>query len=167
MLEGDATNNLYIQRNYHTSLKGQTKQYTICISKEFGFQMNKTQIQSYPIYKESYIFIPEFHHLEEIGLDKTGDEKLDYYIVTDEDALCVVPNIAFGKYISEYEWEFINMSSPIKKTIKPKGSISEPFISPDTKSYLEPGYYSVVFRYRLTNEDKINTITLDSAFLKR
>ena len=114
--------------------------------------------------------------MEELGLNQ-NDEKLDYYTITDNDALCIIPDIAFGKHIDEFEWEFINMSSPSKKSIKPLVhnqdgsksyvSIKEPFISPDTESFLDPGYYSIIFRYRLIGDDKVNTVTLDSAFIKR
>ena len=44
--------------------------------------------------------------------------------------------------------------------------INEPFIANNKENFLEPGYYNIVFRYRLSGETKINEIVLNSAFLK-
>lgn len=148
------------------------KYYTICISKIYGFKpednINIHQIYdklSYSLYREDYIFVPEFHKLVPLDNERYGRiEDLQYYTVTDKDALCVVPDIAYGKCIAECDWEFINASKPLSEPIK-LSYIKEPFITGD-KKLLEPGYYNIRFHYRLTNENKINTIELDSAFKK-
>lgn len=146
--------------------------YAICISKIFGFKPSDNvsmlkiynDISSY-IYREDYIFMPEFHKLVSLSNDKSGVENIKDYTVTDEDTLCVMPNLSYGKHIEEYDWEFINMSRPWEEPIK-LNYIKEPFITNLEKSPLTPGYYTIKFKYRLTNENKINTIVLDSAFKK-
>lgn len=146
------------------------KSYLICISKIFGFNVrdniniaNLYEEIKDKIYREDYIFVPGFHVLKPAFDDKK--ENLDKYKVTDETTLCIVPNMAYGKYIDEYDWEFVNTSRPDLQPIKLSG-IKEPFIANIDKAVLPKGYYTVIFKYRLTNEEKINTITLDSAFIK-
>lgn len=151
-----------------TNIQGKIK-YTICISKTFGFKpsvdvgMNNIYEnikRNKLLYKEDYIFVPEFHEL--VPLE--GEDIIDY-TVTDEDTLCVIPNISYGKNISDFDWEFINVSKPTSEPIKLK-YIKEPFIANIDKRPLESGYYDIKFNYRLTNEDKINSIVLNSAFKK-
>ena len=79
--------------------------------------------------------------------------------------MCVIPELSYGRSIEGFDWEFINASRPLDKPIQLK-NIKEPFITRDTEAPLKPGYYNIRFRYRLTNEDKINTIELNSAFKK-
>ena len=123
-----------------------------------------TEIAHYEIYRNDYIFYPDFHELVEFG---TEDEKqLKFHTITDDDALCVIPELAYGKLINEAQWEFINVSKIDMPSIIPTVDIKEPFIASDKAKPLEPGFYNIVFRYKLVGEDKINTITLDSAFLK-
>ena len=150
------------------------KTYLICISREFGYKptdklreqliekINDKSINE--IYREDYIFIPEFHKL--IPLIKP-DNIYDFesYKITDFDALCIIPDLTYGKNIEEYDWEFINVSKPNSQPIQ-LNAIKEPFIANNQNSPLEPGYYNIKFHYRLTNENKINTISLDSAFIK-
>lgn len=148
--------------------------YTVCVSKVFGFSpedninVNRVYIKSLPdfIYKEDYIFVPEFHKLVELDHERNnGLEDIKYYTITDRDALCVVPDLSYGKYIKECDWEFINVSKPFSESIK-LNYIKEPFITNVEKTPLEPGYYDIKFNYRLTNDEKINTIVLNSAFRK-
>lgn len=147
--------------------------YIICISKIFGFKpsdnismQNLYNSIKEQIYREDYIFVPEFHKLIPLDNEKIDNiENIEYYTITDEDTLCVIPELSYGKYIDEYDWEFINVSKPWKEPIK-LNYIKEPFIANTEKSPLEPGYYTIKFNYRLTNENKINTIILDSAFKK-
>lgn len=147
---------------------GEEKNYMILISKEFGFDPTKSLKSEYEkikqcIYREDYIFVPEFHELKPLVPD--GYEKeLNSYKITDKDTLCVIPSISYGKNIGDnYDWEFINASTG--QTIY-LSHIKEPFIAPTDKSLLPKGYYNIVFKYSLTNEDKINTVLLDSAFIK-
>lgn len=158
----------YIKKNYFTLIREINNNliYTICLSKRFGFEPNYANFASYKIYREEYIFFPGFHELVEFGTDysKTG---IDKYTITDQDALCVIPELSYGKLIEEAQWEFVNVSDPSKPTIVPLADIKEPFIAPDEKTLLKPGYYNIIFRYRLSGENQINTIELNSAFLKK
>lgn len=142
------------------------KDYVICLSKTFGFTPNSTKLAKYKaaraIYKNEYIFYPEFHHLKEI----TGDDISDY-IVTDEDAVCVIPNITFGKFIEDAQWEFVNTSDLNDKSIIPPVDIKEPFVAESSKKLLDPGYYDIIFRYKLMDHKDYNTVILKSAFLKK
>ena len=156
----------YLNEHYFLYIKNtDTTTYLICISKQYGFipEIPEYDTEAKPyIYRDDYIFMPEFHKLVPF-IPKGGEHKLDCYKITNNDALCVIPKLSFGKYISEYDWEFINKSTG--QVIKLK-DIKEPFIAATNESFLSNGYYTVVFKYRLTNEEKINTIILDSAFIK-
>ena len=164
ILEGPT--NHYVDVNYFTFelVKGGV-QYTICISKRFAFKPQDIFLEGLSIYRNDYIFVPEYHKLVELGSER-GDRKEDikYYTITDDDTLCVVPELAFGKCIEDIEWEFVNVSSLERITIP--GSIKEPFIANTAKTHLTPGYYDIVFRYRLSGEDQINTVVINSAFRK-
>ena len=137
-----------------------SKTYLICVSKQYGFQPDPLQVPQDGIYRNDYIFVPEFHTLVPLV---ENERNINDYKVTEADALCVVPEIPYGKSIDECDWEFINTTKQTKVSL---GPVKEPFIANTEKSPLEPGYYSIVFRYRLTGEEKINTITIDSAFIK-
>lgn len=162
-----------ILNSYYFLIRRPNPSYIICISREFGFDPNSNVFQIHynkikdMTYRDEYIFVREFHELVPIDVEKLDrEENIKYYTITDEDALCVIPELAYGKVIDSYDWEFINVSDPRMDPIKMK-YVKEPFIS-DTKSHLplKPGYYTIKFNYRLTHENKINTITLDSAFKK-
>lgn len=165
------------------------KSYDIFISKEFGYDeeidslklnIHRTSINmlyvnfTYPeincpitvfdIYRDDYIFVPGFHYLVELGWESiNGIEKLEYYTINDYDTICVVPEISFGKYIEDFEWEFKNISTG-KSIILPH-SIKEPFILNDEPNPLTPGYYTIIFNYRLV-DGQINKVMLNSAFRK-
>lgn len=152
------------------------KCYTILVSRTFGFHYNQSKNTKYTfdtiikqnnmIYRDDYIFVPEFHKLVPIDNERNGRiEDIKYYEITDNDALCVIPELAYSKDIAECDWEFVNDSRPFDSPIK-LSHIKEPFITTGTRSPLTPGYYTVKFHYRLTNENKINTIELNSAFKK-
>ena len=112
--------------------------------------------------KDSNIFIPEFHKLVEVGSDNVW-KTIDDYTVSKSDTLCVIPELNFGKYITSYEWEFINVTT--NDVIKLNDSISNPFIAPTHKQLLTPGYYNIKFRYRLNgDETSVNEVVVDSAF---
>jgi hypothetical protein len=164
ILEGPT--NHYVDVNYFTfELTRGGVRYTICISKRFAFKPQDIFLEGLSIYRNDYIFVPEYHKLVELGSER-GDRKEDikYYTITDDDTLCVVPELAFGKCIEDIEWEFVNVSSLERITIP--GSIKEPFIANTSKTHLTPGYYDIVFRYRLSGEDQINTVVINSAFRK-
>ena len=167
ILYGDWTHDLYLYRNYFTMIrKTDAGPYTICISRKFGFRIDAKEKAKYSIYRESYTFMPEFHKLVELGSERGNKiEDLKYYTITDEDTLCVIPDITFGKCITESEWEFVNMSTSTHESISPNRSTKEPFIAGNKNQPLTPGYYKIVFRYSLSNGDT-NEIVLDSAFRK-
>ena len=140
--------------------------YYAYLSKKFTYQgiprVSESIVNS--AIKNAYIFVPEYHKLIELGSDMVMNrDDIRRYTVTPQDSLCVIPELGFGRYIEEYEWEFINVST--RKIIKLDGSISEPFIADINNHPLDPGYYDIVFRYRLSgNQDKVNEIRIDSAF---
>ncbi len=146
-------------------------QYTVCVSKEFDHDPTDWLNAAYDspkkhIYKNTYEYFSEFHYLEEL----TGNTLKDY-TAYDNDALCVVPFISgdrnnvlkYSKEISEPEWIFENITSG--NSIVIPYSIREPYISNnDFKSRLSPGYYNIIFRYKL--DGVLKTIKLSSAFRK-
>lgn len=171
--EYDPLNNDYIKTYYHMwpiTKQDENKndiKYVLCLSKTFGFIPDRNELSMYRgtvggIYKEQYVFYPDFHHLTEL----TGDN-LEDYIITDEDAVCVIPDITFSKWIEDYQWEFINTSTLNNKSIIPPLDIKEPFVAESVEKTLDSGYYDIIFRYKLIDNDKYNTITLKSAFLKK
>lgn len=151
--------------NYFEMAVQKEKKYYIYISK--NFITNQTPIpHETGLYRQDFIFVPGFHHLEEFGVvTDITNVSLSDFVITDVDALCVIPDLSFSKTIEDPEWEFINVTT--NETIRLDRSIREPFIAPDDKKSLTPGYYNIKFRYRLTGEDKINEIHWDSAFIKR
>ena len=139
--------------------------YIIYISKQFNYQ---PIYHPNNIYDERYIFIPEFHKLIELDSERNSNkENLNFYTVNDEDTLCIIPDLPYGDKIQQYEWEFINVSLPIQNRDRSNiylSSVKEPFIANDKENTLPPGYYSIIFRYKIGNE--IQEIKLDSAFRK-
>lgn len=171
----DVVKNHYFIR-YRKDIYGKVK-YTICISRVFGFtptdneniyslyKFFKEDVKGKPyFYREDNIFIPQFHKLIKFGpLEYDKIKSLKHYTITDEDTLCVIPDLSYGKHIDGFDWEFINVSTG--KTIGLKYT-KEPFIANNKPYPLEPGYYNIRFNYKLTNDDKLNTVSLDSAFKK-
>lgn len=163
----------FLTNNYF--LLNRNNKYTICISKKFGYTPPKekfildnsniyytNQIDKYSIIRLDYIYIPQFHELKPIGGNKLQD-----YILSQTDTLCVIPDLSRGKsidLIQNPEWEFINSSD--NTSIKLNKSINEPFISNKEPKLLTPGYYDIIFKYRLANNiNDINTVALNSAFI--
>lgn len=177
ILRGDYRKHIYLKKNYFIFVRNSyelkldklslqnddvlTTPYTICISKVFNFKPILNDFDKSIIYKNEMVFIPDFHTLE-----KFGGSKLEDYTIYDDDALCIMPIIKHGKKIQEMMWEFVNVSD-LKKTSIKIADTAQPFIANYTKKLLDPGYYNVIFRYRLAGEDQINEIHLDSAFIKR
>lgn len=159
--------NDYITANYNYKILTKSDgDYHICISKQFGFKPDLDKFITNSIYKQDNIFIEDYHKFEELGFDRGfKKEDIKYYTVTDNDALCIIPDIPHGRYINKYTWEFINLSDPKSGPIKLNSK--EPFISDVKKSLLSPGYYSILFRYSFAGNNEINEIHWDSAFLKK
>ena len=166
----------YLSDKYYTAkLTKNDKSYIVCVCKTFN------EVPEYDVYlkadgryfdynggiyrilKEKMIYVPEFHHLEEFD---GGKESLYNYIIHDYDALCVIPSIPHSRKIEGIEWEFVNETTG--KSISLEGSVNEPLIAQKDKKVLDDGYYSIIFKYRLAQDtDKVNIISLDSAFIKR
>ncbi len=116
--------------------------------------------------RSELIYIPQRHYLEE--LDRSTLMNMS---VRPREALCVVPDVKYLRYIDSYEWDFINQSTGEHIQLP---SVKEPFvgrvadnIEEDIYPYLYPGYYDVVFRYKLSSEsDHVNEISLKSAFIQ-
>lgn len=157
--------NNYFIFNRKVKVEGKEKQYIIGFSKKFEHKLDSSDIISisnskFRIYRSEYKYIPCFHILQKIdGYD------INNYIITNDDALCVIPNISFGRFIDKYTWEFVNVSNPDINPINI--DTKEPFISHKDYMYLQPGYYDIIFKYNLIGDDKINTIRMDSAFIKQ
>ena len=141
-------------------IENNPKLYTICISKKFNYRP-QFDINRENLYREDYIYVPGFHDLEKIGLEN----KYNNFVVKDYDALCVIPELTLSKHIKDYEWEFVNTSTLDKQNIIINRSVQEPFISKSEKEFLGPGFYDVIFRYKLGNETK--EVRLNSAFYKK
>ena len=132
------------------------KKYYIYISKKFGHEpignINN-------VYREDYIFVPEFHRLVEFGGDTLED-----YTIDKQTALCVIPEFKFTDNIISYKWKFKNATT--NEEIIYKDSIQEPFIADSKKEFLKPGYYDIEFSYEYP-QGKINTTVLHSAFIMK
>lgn len=160
IIEGNIQDN-YISDNYYTYVTNRGGvEYTVCISKEFGFSPNLKDIQKkYNIYRHDYIFCPEFHKLSSFDNE---------YVLEEWEALCIVPDITFSHKIEDAEWKFINRSSlQANNTITLKRSICEPFLTNQTEEYLSKGYYDVEFSYRLKSSTDINKIKIRSVFYRK
>jgi hypothetical protein len=99
----------YITNNYYETEIGSN--YVVCISKEFGLvedrQLIMSNISGCTVHSSKYSYIPQNHDLEEIC---GHGSSIHHYMVDKWDALCVVPELKFGKKIEEVEWEFENVS---------------------------------------------------------
>lgn len=153
--------------------------YYILVSKKFvdedpSFETNtigplRKDLQGFILrYSQGYFF--DNHHLEELGLNyKSEDdyefgETLDDYTITDEDTLCVVPELKYsGLKLTDTEWIFKNVSTKDQEEYS-YPSIKEPFVGDTHKRMLSPGYYNVIFRYKI-GDTQCET-RLNSAFRK-
>ncbi len=140
------------------------KHYYVIVSKSFVNDWNddmKSSIRDLHdnlcgyIVRESDGFFFQHHHLVELGADektcKLGDD-ISFYTITDKDTVCVVPDLKYNNISYEdTEWIFKNVSTTTPYEIKMQ-SIKEPFIGNDIKSKLLPGFYDIIFRYKLGGE---------------
>ena len=103
-------------------------------------------------------FFPENHYLVPIEGNKIED-----FTVNKNEALCVIPELNYSRLdVKEYEWVFINKST--RKEVKLR-SVKNPFIANEEGRLLEPGYYTIVFRYKLGSNSGIKELAVSSAFL--
>lgn len=159
--------------------------YTVCVSKYANTKINPLNLLSKLArkdfealfhqkisgsnlynykYREEYIFVPEYHKIVPLN-ESEDDYDINNYCIDKYTALCVIPDISLSKPISDYTWKFTNQSNPQEQPIILQYPNRNPLIASDRPSLLSPGYYKVEFRYSLTNEQKINTIELDGAFI--
>lgn len=162
VLEGDyADNKDDFFTYYHRVLyKNKDKQYTVCISKDFGFEpMEIPQFLLEVMYSNGYRYFSEFYDMKELNGNKFED-----FIITDEESLCVTMNLKFGKYIKDYEWIFKNLSTGVY--YYPIMNIYSPFITHENINTIDPGFYDIIFKYELYDGTK-QEFKLNSAFYKK
>lgn len=171
-IDNRAVDNEYIKENYmvftkDTSDTDPQKYYSICVSKFFDFVPDKSQLPDNQILRDDYIFFPEFHHLEPFG---TSETDIRNYIATNSDTLVMVPwfnNGSMGsvplKYtrdIKEPSWIFKNMTTGQEWEYPAFRNL---VLADDKNKMLDPGYYTVVFRYMLNSEKR--EITYNSCMI--
>lgn len=132
--------------------------YTIFIIPKDGV-VDDNNIDKSLLVRDDYVFYPQKHHLEEIGVG--NNLTLDDYTFKQNDVLMVVPETKYLKYIKEPEWEFINVSKRDSTPIT-FHSIRTPFVANSEYKLLERGFYDIKFRYKLGQT--IQETILDSAF---
>lgn len=145
-----------------------TLKYIVYVSKRFYGEV-PSELQTnddYEIIRNDLGFYPQFHKLQLINGNSLNDYTINQY-----EAICCAPvtiskNIIapfkYGQSINESEWEFVNISQVYNNVITHNSS-QQPFIS--KSKYLEPGFYSIKFRYKLSDENSTyNEINIGSAF---
>lgn len=142
--------------------------YLICVSKHFHQDIPDGIIGRYNVIRNDLGFYPQFHTLERMAGNTIND-----YTISQYDAICVIPEIhrggntyerfKYGHLIQNAEWDFINSSRNIHNTHIV--SSQQPIISTNENRIMEDGFYDIVFRYRISNEDKV--LRLNSAFRKK
>lgn len=156
----DFNTNSYLNENYFITTKTTSdKKYLICISKEFWFEPNMNKLPSYSIYRSEYIYIPQFHKLEELGDFKNPES----YNITIYDSIVMIPEFVYSKELDDWEWEIRNDSLGMKGEFEKLDSIKTPIIaSTDKYKSLSPGYYSIKFTYKIGNNKQ--SININSIF---
>jgi len=130
----------------------------ISIDKGLGFEGG--------LFSRDIIFVPEFHHLEKFGqVNDITSININDFIITDKDAICIIPNFGHGNQLDDFEWKFIN--NTLDNSFKLPDSIIEPFVTSGENSFLKPGYYDIIFRYKLINNSQYDEIKWKSAFIKK
>ena len=125
-------------------------------------------------------FFPQKHYLEELGVRlkyEPNDEgeivfagishgqSLEDYTVDDYDTVVAIPEAKYNKLtVKDVEWSFINKSQVGAEREIKMISTKEPFIGKDIKKRLDPGFYDVIFRYKVGSVP--HEIRLNSAFRK-
>lgn len=145
-----------------------TISYLIFVSKKFNKELPSGVIGNYKVIRNDLGFYPQFHTIERIEGNTIED-----YTISQYDALCVIPEIhkydnvyepfRYGHLISNPEWEFVNNST--NGVVTHPASSAQPFVASNNNTIMEDGFYDIVFRYRLSNEDR--ELRLDSAFRKK
>jgi hypothetical protein len=148
-------------------------QYLIYVSKKF-YEITPPELTNtdslYEVIRNDLGFYPQFHKLQLLDGNNIEDYTINQY-----DAICCIPvsinknksiEFKYGHNISSFEWEFKNNSLLKNNVIKHPSSSQQPFIAKSRKSELDPGFYGITFKYKLSddNSDKYNEINIASAF---
>lgn len=155
--------------------------YIVGVSKEFDFNPEsvvnyiKTNFGENCIVRNTNGFFGQNHHLERLG-GATKSERdsavLEDYWVSQDETLVAVPDLSYINNISEFEWEFVNVSKNITYTNTTSHenisgqniSIRSPFVSSFDEQLLEPGYYDVVFKYKVVGSTDVRELKKKSCF---
>jgi hypothetical protein len=146
-----------------------TVQYVVGVSKEFNF--DPTSLLNNPqnvmctykdnIYRNDYGFINWKHSTKE--MENTNFEDC---LIAPNETLCVVPDIKYSHEIAAVEWEFKNVSKNKSYFVRSLNgnniSTQSPFVA--AKEKLEPGFYDIIFRYRLKSDPTPRELRRNSAF---
>lgn len=138
------------------------KTYTVAVCKEFGKKLSYIPNGTY---RNVMVFCPGFYNIELLDDGRAYNEnwKLNQFTVARNEILCVKPSFKFAHKIEKSEWEFVNVSTVARKSYA-LPSTNEPYVAPKSQEQMLPGFYDVIFRYKLGNE--INEVRLNSAFYK-
>ena len=139
------------------------KTYTVAVCKTPGQRLTTIPTGTY---RNVMVFCPGLYNIELLDGGRAYNESwnLDQFTVERNEILCAKPSFKFAHKIEKSEWEFVNVSTADQKSyILP--STNEPYIAPQSQEQMLPGFYDVIFRYKLGNETK--EVRLNSAFYKR
>lgn len=139
--------------------------YMVFVSKYFYADVPQEILdKKYNIIRNELIFLPQFHKLTLMtGLNA------DNYTVSQYEAVCCAAEIntlygvkpfRYGHMIKSSEWTFINATD--NSMIYHPSTSRAPFIAAE-KTYINPGYYDISFKYSLTN-GIADECKLDSGF---
>ena len=159
VVEGNWSDPDYICR----SLTKGGKTYTVAVCKTPGQRLSYIPTGTY---RNVMVFCPGLYNIELLDGGRTYNEgwNLDQFTANENEILCVKPSFKFAHKIEKSEWEFVNASTVDRKSyILP--STNEPYVAPQGQEQMLPGFYDVIFRYKLGNETK--EVRLNSAFYKR
>lgn len=139
--------------------------YMVFVSKYFYADVPQEILdKKYNIIRNELMFLPQFHKLTLMtGLNA------DNYTVSQYEAVCCAAEIntlygvkpfRYSHLIDSAEWTFINATD--NSMIYHPSTSRAPFIATE-KTYINPGYYDISFKYSLTN-GIADECKLDSGF---
>lgn len=139
--------------------------YMVFVSKYFYADVPQEIIdKKYNIIRNELIFLPQFHKLTLMtGLNA------DNYTVSQYEAVCCAAEIntlygvkpfRYSHLIDSAEWTFINATN--NSMVYHPSTSRAPFVATE-KTYINPGYYDISFKYSLTN-GIADECKLDSGF---
>ena len=139
--------------------------YMVFVSKYFYADVPQEIIdKKYNIIRNELIFLPQFHKLTLMtGLNA------DNYTVSQYEAVCCAAEIntlygvkpfRYSHLIDSAEWTFINATD--NSMVYHPSTSRAPFVATE-KTYINPGYYDISFKYSLTN-GIADECKLDSGF---